>query len=168
MQRFRVRTARVADLDVLVHHRHMMFESMEHPTPEQQKVGDDSFREWAPAMMKKRLLRCRLVIDEKGEIAGGGCIWLRDVQPGPGRKARKVPYLLSMYTEPKFRRKGVAAMIVEDHMQWAKRHEYRKMTLHASETGRKVYSKLGWVRTWEMEVDLKPQEHPTTRIAAPE
>ena len=62
-----------------------------------------------------------------------------------------VPYVLSVYTRPEFRRKGLASMIVEEAMGWAKRHGYYKIVLHASKTGRKVYSQLGWKRTWEME-----------------
>lgn len=158
MSSFKVRPATIADLDVLVHQRHMMFEDMRHPSPEEHRTADDSFRKWAPEMIKRKQLRCCLVVSEKGEIAGGGCLWLRDVQPGPGRKAGKVPYLMSMYTEPEFRRKGVATMIVKEQMHWARRHGYSEMTLHASKAGRKVYAKLGWERTWEMEVDLDEPE----------
>jgi GNAT superfamily N-acetyltransferase len=132
----------------------MMFEDMRHRTRAQHRVADDSYRRWAPAMMKKNLLRCRLVVTRDGEAAAGGCVWLRDVQPGPGHPAEKVPYLLSMYTEPRFRRRGLAMMLVEEAMAWARKNGYREMTLHASKKGRKVYRKLGWERTWEMKVEL--------------
>jgi hypothetical protein len=44
---------------------------------------------------------------------------------------------------------------VKEAMKWAKRNGYSKMTLHASSAGRKVYTKLGWKRTWEMEASLE-------------
>ena len=153
MSRLRVRLAGPSDLEVLVHQRHMMFEDMRHPTPEQQARADDAYRRWAPKMMKRGLLRCYLVVRGK-DVVGGGSLWLRDVQPGPGQSVSRIPYLLSMYTEPPFRRRGVATMVVKEAMRWARDHGYPKATLHASSVGRKVYSKLGWERTWEMAVDL--------------
>jgi GNAT superfamily N-acetyltransferase len=155
VNQFRARLAKPADIDVLVHLRHMMFEELGHPTVEQHRSGDESFRKWAVKMMRKKLLRCCLVVAENGEVAGGGSIWLREVQPIPGRKGGRVPYLLSMYTEPKFRHKGVATMVVNHQMEWARNHGYAEMSLHASRMGRALYRRLGWERTWEMEVDLK-------------
>ena len=154
VNRLKVRRAAATDLDVLVHQRRMMFEDMRHPPASQHRAADADYRRWAPRMMRRRLLRCWLVTDENGEVAGGGCVWLRDIQPGPGNTTERIPYLLSMYTEPKFRRRGVATMVVKEAMTWARARGYPEMTLHASRMGRKVYSRLGWRRTWEMEVDL--------------
>jgi GNAT superfamily N-acetyltransferase len=155
VEKFKLRLATLADLEALVHQRHMMFEDMRHRSVKEHRVGDDSYRRWAPLMMKRRLLRCYVVINSRSEIVAGGCLWLRDVQPGPGHAADKVPYLLSMYTEPAFRRKGLATMIVKECMEWARAKGYRGLTLHASKKGRKVYSELGWERTWEMRYDLE-------------
>jgi GNAT superfamily N-acetyltransferase len=154
VKRFKVRLATAKDIEVLVRQRHMMFEDMRHLTSEEHKIGDDSYRTWARAMMKRKLLRCYLVVDEEGEIGASGCVWLRDIQPGPGHGPQRIPYLMSMYTDRKFRRKGLASMIVKEAMNWAERRGYPEMTLHASKMGRRVYTKLGWARTWEMEVEL--------------
>ena len=64
------------------------------------------------------------------------------------------PYLLSMYTEPDFRRRGVASMVVKEAINWCRKNKYERLMLHASEMGRKVYSQLGFKRTWEMRLDL--------------
>ena len=133
----------------------MMFEEMKHRTREEHKVGDESYHPWATKMMKQRLLHCYLITNSKGEVAGGGCVWLREAPPAPGRRGGRVPYLLSMYTEPKFRRKGVATMIVKEAMLWASKKGYPKMFLHASRDGRMVYSQLGFKRTCEMAIDLE-------------
>jgi len=115
----------------------------------------DPYRAWAREMMKQRMLHCYVVTDRRGNVAASGCVWMRQVQPSQGRPAALVPYLMSMYTVPRFRRKGLASMVVKEAMEWAKKKGYGKITLHASSTGRKVYSKLGWKRTWEMEVELE-------------
>jgi GNAT superfamily N-acetyltransferase len=131
-----------------------MFEEMKHRTPDEHKVGDDSYRLWATAMMKRNLLHCFIITSDGGDVAAGGCLWLREEQPGPGHPARRIPYLMSMYTEPKFRRRGLATTIAKETMRWSKKNGYPEMTLHASRMGRNVYPKLGWKRTWEMIADL--------------
>jgi GNAT superfamily N-acetyltransferase len=155
MKTFRVRVATTKDIDVLVRQRHMMFEDMRPRTAEEHLVGDRAYREWAVGKMKKGHLRCYLVTDKKGEVAGGCGIWLREVQPSPGHGSRLMPYLLSMFTEPKFRRKGVATLVVKEAERWARASGYPSMNLHASKKGRKVYKKLGWKRGWEMYTEFE-------------
>ncbi len=153
---FKVRTATPKDIDVLVHQRHMMHEEMRHRSEEEHRIGDVSYRKWAVQKMRKGVLRGFIVADSKGEVAGGGAVWLREVQPSPGRPARLSPYLMSVYTEPSFRRKGVATRIVREAEKWARKEGYEEMVLHASRPGRKVYPQLGWERTWEMRRKLLP------------
>lgn len=149
-----VRAATPEDIDVLVHQRHMMFEHMRPVTPKEHRAGDRAYRLWALRQMKKGRFRGIFISDGNGRVAAGGCVWLRERQPSPSSAARLEPYLLSMYTEPEFRRKGLASVVVKEAMKWAKAKGYPRMRLHASELGRGVYEKLGWERSWEMRVDL--------------
>ena len=155
MAGFKIRKATSKDMDVLVEHRQKMFDEVSTKKPDPGDVSTDPYRAWASKMMKKRLYHGYIVSTEDGKVAASGCMWLRQVQPSRGRPASLVPYLISMYTAPKFRRKGLASMIVKQAMAWAKKNGYDAITLHASSAGRKVYSQLGWKRTWEMEVDLR-------------
>lgn len=148
---FRIRRATLKDLDTLVEHRRGMYIEMVKPTKEELAILEESYRKWAPEMMRRKLFHAYLVTTPEGRPAASGCVWLREVQPAPGRPSGYVPYLLSMYTSPEFRRKGLASVIVKEAMDWAKKNGYHKIVLHASRAGRKVYSKLGWERTWEME-----------------
>jgi GNAT superfamily N-acetyltransferase len=59
-----------------------------------------------------------------------------------------------MFTEPKFRRRGVATLVVQAAIDWCKNNRYERLMLHASEMGRKVYANFGFKRTWEMRLDL--------------
>ena len=154
MKGFRVAEAAAKDIEVLVRQRHMMFEEMRHPSEAQHRAADSTYRRWARSRLRSGKLRGVLVIAPGGKVAAGGCVWLREVQPAPGRAARVMPYLMSMYTEPEFRRRGLASLIVKDSMNWARKNGYARMTLHASEAGRRVYSRLGWDRSWEMRADL--------------
>jgi len=73
-----------------------------------------------------------------------------------------------MYTEPEFRRRGVASMVVSKAIEWCRKKGYGRLMLHASEMGRSVYKRFGFRRTWEMRLDLeqssaqpKPSKHAT-------
>lgn len=140
---------------MLVEHRQGMFEEMTGTKRGSVELAGDTYRTWAKEMMKQKLYHGYVVTDGRGNIAASGCVWMRQVQPSRGHPASLVPYLMSIYTVPRFRRKGLASMIVKAAMAWAKKNGYKDMTLHASLTGRKVYSQLGWKRTWEMEVELE-------------
>ncbi|HEV2137230.1 MAG TPA: GNAT family N-acetyltransferase [Nitrososphaerales archaeon] len=77
------------------------------------------------------------------------------MQPYPGFAGGKVPYLMSVYTEPDFRGKGVATLVIKHAMDWAKRHGFHSMSLHASKVGRKIYESLGWESGNEMDYEIK-------------
>ncbi len=116
--------------------------------------ADRTYRRWVKSRLKTQRLIAWLIEDEKGAIVGGGCVWLQPVQPSPTRRGELQPYLLSMYTEPEFRRRGVASMIVGKAIDWSRRQDYSRLTLHASEMGRSVYEKFGFKHTREMRLDL--------------
>jgi GNAT superfamily N-acetyltransferase len=141
----KIRTATLRDLALLVRHRRGMFADL---GVESTASDDRRYRAWARAHLKSGTL--------VGFIAGkasSGCVWLQPVQPRPGGKSH-VPYLLSMYTEPEWRGRGLATRIVGAAMRWCRARGFARMSLHASTMGRRVYTKLGWKRTWEMKVDL--------------
>jgi GNAT superfamily N-acetyltransferase len=152
---FRIRRASVADLPLLAQHRSAMFEEYGPMTPEEREVASEAYPGWARRMIKKGLFHGYIVHDGGGNVAASGCVWLRETQPSRGVGASLIPYLMSVYTVPAFRRNGLASLVVTEAMEWAKSRGYPRMTLHASPIGRRVYARLGWKRTWEMEVDLE-------------
>ena len=119
MPGFRLRRATTKDIPLLVQHRRKMFEEMASPTEEELSVHDASYRAWAREMMKRGLLHVYVVETRSGQPAASGGVWLREMQPSPGHPHGMVPYVLSVYTRPEFRRKGLASMIVEEAMGWA-------------------------------------------------
>ena len=151
---FEIRTATLEDVDELLRQRHRMFEELRRSDSRAIKVHDEAFPRWVRREMKAKRIVCFLVEAEKGEVVGGGSIWLREVQPYPGFPGGKVPYLMSMYTKPAYRRKGVGSLVVEQAISWSRHHGYSSITLHGSRFGRPLYLKLGWKRSWEMELDL--------------
>ena len=149
-----LRRATFRDLRTLVHQRRAMWKDLGIKGNALHQKGDQAYRQWAQARIRSGKLVGWVVETFGGRVAGGGCLWLQPVQPRPHRSAMFQPYLLSMYTEPKFRRRGVASLVVEAAIDWCKKNEYERLMLHASDMGRKVYTNFGFKRTWEMRLDL--------------
>ncbi|KAF0245765.1 MAG: hypothetical protein FD180_1304 [Planctomycetota bacterium] len=150
---FVIRRATPRDLKHLRRHRDGMFRDMGCDDEKALAAADRAYATWARARMRSGRFKAWLAIAPGGRVAAGGAIWLRQQQPGP-RRAPMAPYLLSMYTEPEFRGKGLATKIVKAATAWSRKTGLTKMLLHASVKGRGVYERLGWKRTWEMEFPL--------------
>ena len=61
-----------------------------------------------------------------------------------------VPLVLNVYTEPAWRRRGLARAMMTTLMQWAKEEGCDRVVLHASPDGHALYKALGFVPTNEM------------------
>lgn len=143
------------DVELLVAHRLSMLQEVHPELGTKIEESGEWIREW----IKKRLAEGSLIglIAKKakdGKVAGSGCIWLRDEQPRPTNPRMVAPYLMSMYTAPQFRRKGVARLIVQSALKWCKERGYERVSLHASEAGRPLYEGLGFYSTTEMRAKL--------------
>jgi GNAT superfamily N-acetyltransferase len=73
------------------------------------------------------------------------------------------PYLFSMFTEPRFRRKGVASRILKEAIRWSRKNGYGRILLHASKKGRRLYGENGFTRTWEMRLELDRRKRESRR-----
>jgi GNAT superfamily N-acetyltransferase len=148
-----VRMATMRELDVLVAHRRGMFEAMGVGDARSLAQQDGDFRRWVRPRLKRGEFIGFIAESGKRPVAGGS-VWLQERQPRPGFRGGKLPYLLSVFTEPEFRGRGLATKIVRAAMAWCREKGYESMTLHASKMGRAIYEKLGWERTWEMNSKL--------------
>ena len=152
----KIRPANLHDIGCLVHHRRAMWEDLGINMKRPLEWGDRVYRQWALSRLNSNRLVAWVVEDEQKTLVGGGCLWLQPIQPRPhDRNAMLQPYLLSMYTEKKFRRRGVGSMIVREAIGWCKKKGYQRLALHASPMGRGVYKRLGFKRTWEMRLDIR-------------
>ena len=152
--RFILRDAGVPDVDLLVRHRREMWKDVGMRKKQALDEADRVYRKWVKSGFRNGSLLGWIVETKKGVVAGSGCMWLRPVLPRPNLKAQIQPYLLSMYTERSFRRKGVASMVMREAIKWCRRNRHSRLALHASPHGRKLYRKQGFARTWEMRLRL--------------
>lgn len=63
--------------------------------------------------------------------------------------------ILNVYTEPRYRRQGIARQIMETMIAWCKQEGFAWINLHASEAGRHLYETLGFESSNEMRLKLR-------------
>jgi GNAT superfamily N-acetyltransferase len=114
-----------------------------------------AYRRWLVRERAARRFFAFVVEDPDRGVVGSGALWLQPSQPRPAPLARpRMPYIMSMYTEPRFRGRGIASMLVRTMVDWASARGYRRVFLHASRKGRPVYERLGFEAGNEMRLEL--------------
>jgi GNAT superfamily N-acetyltransferase len=58
--------------------------------------------------------------------------------------------VVNVYTEPAERRRGLARLLMERVLEWAREVELEDLVLHAAPDGRHLYESLGFAMTNEM------------------
>jgi GNAT superfamily N-acetyltransferase len=150
-----IRAATVDDAAVIVHHRHAMFFDMGHTDPAALAAMDASFAPYVARGLRDGSYRGWLAQTDDGRVvAGGGLIvheWpARPFSPAQPRRA----YILNVYTEPEFRRRGIARRIMAEIVTWCRAQGFWAVMLHASEFGRPLYESMGFEPTNEMRLKL--------------
>lgn len=152
-----LRPATLRDLPTLVRHRDAMWMEMDRVEPGEPDPTSAAYGDWLRARMAKGVLDAYL-IEEDGNVLASGGVWIQDVQPRPGHPLTMWGYILSIYTEPPARRRGLARAIVDACIQRASEVGCTRVCLHASDEGRPLYTELGFEPTAEMWLDLRPHD----------
>ncbi len=154
---FVVRNATVADALTLAHHRAGMFRDMG-VLPEQLSAPlvEASHRYFQDALASGEYVGwlASPAADSDKIIAGAG-VQRRSVLPHPGVGGREIilgvqGVVLNVYTEPTWRRRGLAALLMQHVLEWSEANKVKSLVLHASADARPLYEKLGFVPTNEM------------------
>ena len=157
---FTIRPATVDDADIIAEHRARMFDEMGQVSPQAFETLRAKSRERLLDLMTRGEYVGWLAIPAQGRniIAGGAGVQLREVLPHPLARANgedkiaegRHAIILNVFTEPKWRRQGVAGLLLQRIIEWARAEQLDRLVLHASEAGRGLYERLGFVGTSEM------------------
>lgn len=167
-----LRKATARDLPTLVRHRDAMWIEMGRVGPGEHDATSEAYGKWLAARMRRGTLTAFVIQDvapdgKPGKVIASGAVWIQDVQPRPGHPLTMWGYILSVYTEPGARRRGLARAIVDACIEHAREAGCTRACLHASDEGRPLYEELGFERTDEMWLDLRPQDQRPTSRARP-
>ncbi|WP_421197860.1 GNAT family N-acetyltransferase [Aeromonas enteropelogenes] len=79
------------------------------------------------------------------QIVAAGTLALFVRPPYPGNLAGREAYLLNMYTLPAWRARGIATALLDAMTAHARAMGLGKVWLHASDAGRPLYERIGFV-----------------------
>jgi GNAT superfamily N-acetyltransferase len=153
---FRIRRATEQDADIIAWHRARMFQDMG-------DVSGDAFemlRTKARLRLKEWLGSGDYIgwlatpTDKPEMVVGGAGVQLQPILPRPlnastigeGRQGT----IVNVFTESLWRRRGIAGRLVQEIITWSKREQIDRLILHASDDGRSVYERLGFIAGEEM------------------
>jgi len=124
----------------------------------------DSFRAQSLSILQRMFGDGRYIgwlaspLDQPGKIISGAGVQLREVPPHPQPDANgridivggRQAIIQNVYTEPEWRRCGAAALLIDTIINWTREQGIESVVLHASNEGRAVYERLGFIQTTEM------------------
>lgn len=144
-----LRSSTLADLETHVAHRVAMFRDMEMGSEEGLKRMAEAFRHQLRGWLVTG--ECRgLVVEEQGRVVSSLLMLLKDTVPSPLTPLSVRGYLFNVYTEPAFRRKGLAARLTDAMLDHAREIGVEIMELHASLEAEGLYQRMGFSPTSEM------------------
>ncbi|HLA77078.1 MAG TPA: GNAT family N-acetyltransferase [Vicinamibacteria bacterium] len=149
----RLRQATVADLEVILHQKRSMFADI--------GTGDESMRD-AMTAVARPLIEAGLkdgsyrgwLIEVYGRVVAGGGLAIVGFQPNPLDLMPRRAFIVNMYTEPAFRRQGLARLVLERAIACCREEGFGSVFLHAAEAGRALYESLGFRLANEMRLLL--------------
>lgn len=146
---YALRPAGVADVALIAAQREAMFTDM--GTEYTETVAN--FSPWVQRHLEAGTYLGWIAEVEGEAVAGAGLLLLdwppHVIDPQPFRS-----YLLNVYTHPGHRGRGLARTLTEEAVAETRRRGIVIMSLHASEFGRPIYERLGFVPTNEMRLTL--------------
>jgi GNAT superfamily N-acetyltransferase len=158
--RVQVRLATPDDADVIAWHRARMFQDMGQLPPDLFEplrsrarerltvaLGSGEYLGWLASAKESR-----------DPVVAGAGVQLRQVLPHPRQGADggvvvaggRHAIVLNVFTEPHWRRQGLAELLMRRILEWARSERLDRLVLHASLEGRALYDRLGFVPTNEM------------------
>jgi GNAT superfamily N-acetyltransferase len=156
MSKYFIRRATVSDAATIAGHRVAMFSDMgQVPT----KALADRLLAASTSTLSD-LLRDGsyvgwLAIDANDRVIAGAGAHIKPQLPRISQDGRhvavgSVPLVVNVYTDPNWRRQGIARALMKELMEWALASGYDRILLHASDDGRPLYVSLGFLPTTEM------------------
>jgi len=160
MSQFQIRLARLADIELISWHRARMFQDMgDLPT-----ALFDSFRTQSLETLQQMFEGGKYVgwlaspENQPDKIIAGAGVQLREVPPHPQPNANgkidivsgRQAIIQNVFTEPDWRRRGLAALLIKRIIAWTREQGIESVALHASDEGRALYERLGFIATTEM------------------
>jgi GNAT superfamily N-acetyltransferase len=149
-----IREATAPDIPEILRQRRRMYEDMGYTD----SASLDSMASLSSVYLKTAMadgsFRAWLAADANRVVAGGAVV----SSPWPAHpydlECRRAT-ILNVYTDPEYRRRGIARKLMQAIIAWCQRQGFARITLHASDDGRHLYESLGFEPSNEMRLNLR-------------
>jgi ribosomal protein S18 acetylase RimI-like enzyme len=144
------RRATPDDADLITRHRKAMFTDMrDAPEPILSEMARN-FEPWVRRMLANGKYAGWITSEGERAIASAGLLILDWAPHFLDPTCEQRGYILNIFVEPEYRRRGLAQMLTKECLAEAGRLGIGVVALHASAKGRPVYEKLGFKASNEM------------------
>ena len=142
---FYYKRASFADIDVLTKTRVMVLRVANKldDTADMHEVEKEAYAYYTTAL--KDGSHVAYLVYDKDRVVGAGGISFYQVMPTCSNPSGKKAYIMNMFTHPDYRRKGIAHHTLDLLVKEAKRREIIAISLEATDMGRPLYEKYGFV-----------------------
>jgi GNAT superfamily N-acetyltransferase len=151
---FIIRPARPDEVAMVLHHRRQMFTDMggydKGALDEMERAAQTVFTE----ALRTGTYRGWFA-ETDGRVVAGGGVLLVPFQPSPGEPRPTRCFIVNVYTEPGYRRRGLARRVMEEMVAWCRAQGYSGVSLHAADAARPLYESMGFLPTNEMRLKLR-------------
>src|SRR5450631_663891 len=148
-----IRQASVPDIPEIVRQRRSMYEDMKYDDTAKLDAMSSLALEYLRNAMANGSFHSWLASYGERVVAGGAVI----ITPWPAHpydlECRRAT-ILNVYTDPEYRRRGIARQLMQTIIAWCQREGFARVTLHASDEGRHLYESLGFEPSNEMRLNL--------------
>lgn len=150
-----IRPATPQDCSAILHHRRCMFQDMGEGTPEDLDRMIEATTSWLERALADGSYRGWLAETPNAQVVAGGGVLVSPWPAGPYDPRTRRAVIINVYTEPEFRRIGLARRLMSLMIQQLKDEGFSSVVLQASDAGRPLYETLGFAPTNEMRLRLK-------------
>ena len=139
---------------MIAHHRLGMFTEMGFGDPSTYAEYASEFQSFAAREMAAEPFSAWLAETSEGKIVAGGAVLIVPWPANPIHRKQQRAFLLNVFTEPAFRRRGIARSLVQTMSDWCRGQGFGSVFLHASDAGRPLYQSMGFQPTAELRFDF--------------
>ena len=155
LQNFTIREATLQDLALLVRHRRIMFiEATGAKGDKELDAMDEGYQKHIQKSLPMGTFKAWIIETKEGKIAASGSITVYEQPPRPQDVTLRYVYVHSIYTEPEYRRQGIARKILTTIVDHCRKNKFKTLTLHAVEASKPLYESFGFKPTTEMRLFL--------------
>ncbi len=155
MDEILIRPATPADIAQVVTHRQKMFAELRRGTPEALAAMGLTTTAYLRDAMPAGRYHGWLAEVADGRVVGGVGIAIAAWPGSPDDPAPRRGWVLNVYTEPEYRRRGIARRLMDALLDWCRAEDFASVALHATDSGRPLYERLGFQPTNEMRLKLR-------------